>query len=330
MKGVAVNLITGFLGSGKTSLLKYVLEHGLHQQRVAVVVNDIGEINLDGRILEGVNVDRMVELSNGCICCSISYRFGAAMQELIDTTQPELILIEASGAADPVSLSDEVRRLGLRVDSVITVVDGEHIRRLYRNTIVARQQIQAADFVVLNKCDVLTPRQQRQVQRFLQRCNPRAFLATCTWGQVTTDLLFATSTQRFRRQEARPPLPAATHLHDDGIEAFTYASHRPLHRQRFERFLQGLPRTLYRAKGIVVLEQDVWSSLFNYTCGRYEIDWFMRIDAFSTHNQAVFIGKHLRRSQQRLLAQLAACELDSPLPAAYALVPDHHLPIQHK
>jgi cobalamin biosynthesis protein CobW len=135
MKGVAVDIVTGFLGSGKTSLIKHVLAHGLHNRRVAVVVNDIGEINLDGRVLEGFNVDRMVELSNGCICCSISYQFGSAVQEIIDTTQAELIIIEASGATDPVPLTEEIHNIGLRVDGIITVVDGEHIPRLYMASI---------------------------------------------------------------------------------------------------------------------------------------------------------------------------------------------------
>lgn len=138
MHRVAVDIITGFLGSGKTSLIKHVLQHGLQNRHVAVVVNDIGDVNIDGRILEGVNVDRMVELSNGCICCSISSQFGYAMQEIVETTNPELIVIETTGAADPMSLMGEIYRLGLGVDAVITVVDGTHIRRLYKETVVAQ------------------------------------------------------------------------------------------------------------------------------------------------------------------------------------------------
>jgi cobalamin biosynthesis protein CobW len=312
MKGVAVDIITGFLGSGKTSLIKHVLEHGLHNRRVAVVVNDIGDINLDGRVLRGINVDRMVELSNGCICCSISYQFRAAIQEIIETTQAELILIESSGAADPVSLMQEVRNVGLRVDAIITVADGEHICRLYKEIITVRQQVQAADFVVLNKCDLLSDRQRHRTEKFLQRHNPRALLLTSTFGQVDTDLLFATSAQRFRRQHDASLLSISTHLHDDGIEAFTYTSQRPLHRQRFERFLRRLPRDLYRAKGIVCFDQDEWNSILNYTCGRYHVDWFLGKDALKIPPQAVFIGKRLHHHEQRLLAKLTACELDAP------------------
>jgi len=309
MEGVAIDIITGFLGSGKTSLIKHVLTHGLQNRRVAVVVNDIGEINLDGRVLEGVAVDRMVELSNGCICCSISYQFGAAVQEIVETTQAELIIIEATGAADPVSLVQEIRTLGLRVDGIITVVDGECIRRFCKETTVARQQVQAADFLVLNKCDRLAAKQLRQCEKFLRRANPRALLVQSTFGAVHTDLLFATSVQRLRRPQDRASTPALAHLHDDGIEAFTYTSTRPLQRQLFERFLQRLPPDLYRAKGILYFDQEEWSSLFNYTCGRYDLSWFRRRTAFATAAQAVFIGKHVLQQRQFLLAQLTACEV---------------------
>lgn len=309
MQGVAVDIVTGFLGSGKTSLIQHVLTHGLQNRRVAVVVNDIGEVNLDGRVLAGINVDSMVELSNGCICCSVSYQFGAAIQEIIMTTGVELILIEATGVADPVALSAEIGNLGLRVDGLITVVDGERIRHLCKETVVAWQQLQAADFLVLNKCDLLSSWARWRVETFLRRHNPRALLVPSTFGQVQTDLLFATSAQRFRQQPHAALRPAEQHLHDDGIEAFTYRSDRPLHRRRFERFLRHLPRQLYRAKGIICFDQDAWSSIFNYTCGRYNLDWFEQTDASPPQSQAVFIGKHLSRYQDRLLARLTACEL---------------------
>jgi G3E family GTPase len=169
--------------------------------------------------------------------------------------------------------------------------------------------------VVLNKCDLLSESQRRRVEKFLWRRNPRALLMTSTFGRIDSDLLFATSAQRFRRQNGASLSAATAHLHHDGVEAFTYTTHRALHRQHFERFLGRLPRAVYRAKGIVCFDHEQWSSIFNYTCGRYNIDWFLHQDAFKAPCQAVFIGKHLHRQQQRLLAQLAACELP-PLPAA--------------
>src|SRR5207249_3852127 len=98
MRTVAVDILTGFLGSGKTTLLRHVLEHGLRGKPVAVIMNEIGEVGIDGRVVTGLaNVEKMVELTSGCICCSIDdYRFDLAIQEIIDTAKPHLIVIEST------------------------------------------------------------------------------------------------------------------------------------------------------------------------------------------------------------------------------------------
>ena len=111
MHTVAVDILTGFLGSGKTTLLRHVLDHGLRGKPVAVIMNEIGEIGIDGRVVTGLSaVEKMVELSSGCICCTIDdYRFDLAVQEIIETTRPHLIIIESTGLADPEPLVDRVK-----------------------------------------------------------------------------------------------------------------------------------------------------------------------------------------------------------------------------
>src|SRR3970040_1468617 len=97
---IAANIITGFLGSGKTTLIRHVLTHGLGKERVAVIVNEMADLGVDGQVLRGINVDKMVELSSGCICCSGFLQLGVAVQEIIDTVEPAVILIETSGVAE--------------------------------------------------------------------------------------------------------------------------------------------------------------------------------------------------------------------------------------
>ena len=125
MPRVAVDIVTGFLGSGKTSLLSHVLEHGLSGHRVAVIVNEIGDIGIDGREIEGKNIERMVELTSGCVCCQINTAFAAAVGEIIETTRPDLIIIETTGLADPGNLAYEVTSVGLMLDAIVTVADAE-------------------------------------------------------------------------------------------------------------------------------------------------------------------------------------------------------------
>jgi G3E family GTPase len=284
---------------------------------VAVVVNEIGDFNLDGRVIEGTNVEKMVELSNGCICCSISYQFGYAMQEIVETTRPELIIIETTGAADPLPLVDEVKSIGLRVDGVITVVDGEHARRIWRQSRTARSQIAAADFLVLNKCDLLTEGERGRTERFLRRRNRRALFVPTAFGRVKTDLLFATGARTYRAAALRAATEQVdrNHLEEDAIQAFTYETAAPLDRSRFERFLRRLPPDLYRAKGILRFAHDGAGSIFNYTCGRYDIDWFLGAGDLPAKSQAVFIGRHLLREKDEILGHLAECEVAGAVPA---------------
>jgi hypothetical protein len=131
VRHVAVDIVTGFLGSGKTTLLRHVLEHGLKGKPVALIVNEIGEVGIDGQVVTGLNyVEKMVELSSGCICCSIDeYRFDLAIQEIIETVHPHLIVIESTGLADPEPLTYRVKAAGLNLDAVITVVDAVNVER---------------------------------------------------------------------------------------------------------------------------------------------------------------------------------------------------------
>ncbi len=306
MRTVAVDILTGFLGSGKTTLLRHVLAHGLRGKPVAIVMNEIGEVGIDGQVVTGLsNVEKMVELSSGCICCQIEdYKFDLAIQEIIDTTKPHVIIIESTGLADPEPLAYRVKSSGLGLDAVITVVDAANFDRHAKETQVARLQVEAADFLVINKLDLVGAGAAAKLEKRLARMNPRAERFRTVRGAIDSDLLFATGVAQYR-ERARA---ASGHLHADGIGSFLYRSPRPLDQAAFERLLGRLPRDVLRAKGIVRFAGREWQGLFNYTCGRHEITW-MKMPA-PADTQAVFIGRALHEHAPRLRAELAACETD--------------------
>lgn len=306
MSTVAVDILTGFLGSGKTTLLRHVLDHGLHGKPVAVIMNEIGEIGIDGRVVTGLSaVEKMVELSSGCICCTIDdYRFDLAIQEIIETSRPHLIIIESTGLADPEPLAYRIRSAGLGLDAVITVVDAADFDRHQHEAEVARLQVEAADFLVVNKLDLVDEPAVAKVEKRLAKMNPRAVRFRSVRGAVDSDLLFATGVATFR-ERAREK---SAHLHQDGISSFLYRSARALDQERFERLLGRLPREVVRAKGVVRFADREWQCLFNFTCGRHELTW-MKLPA-TTDNQAVFIGRGMDRLEERLRADLAACETE--------------------
>jgi len=307
MRTVAVDILTGFLGSGKTTLLGHVLAHGLRGKPVAVIMNEIGEVGIDGRVITGLaNVEKMVELSSGCICCSIDdYRFDLAIQEIIETAKPHLVIIESTGLADPEPLAYRVKNAGLGLDAVITVVDAANVKRHLAETEVARAQIEAADFLVVNKTDLVDDTALAAVERRLTRLNPRAERFRSVRGALDSEVLFATGVAAYRQRAQHP----TNHLAADGIGSFVYHSARPLRQETFERVLGRLPRDVLRAKGIVRFAGRDWRALFNFTCGRHEITW-IRLDEAGTESQAVFIGRDLDRHRARIERELVACEID--------------------
>ena len=311
MSGVAVDVLTGFLGSGKTSLLRHVLAHGLDGRRVAIVMNEIGDVGIDGKVITGLkSVEKMVELSSGCICCSISGQFGLAVREILQTAKPQLIVIETTGLADPGPLAGQVRDAGLNLDAIITVVDAANARRALRESEAAVHQVEAADFLVINKIDLVAPQELRRVEAALDRLNPRAERRRTRYGEVQTDLLFATSVGRIRQSAGAPAHEHSGHLAADKIEAFVFrgVAGEVLDRRRFERFLRRLPRGFLRAKGIVQFAGAAEPMLFHWVCGRSELQPLaLPAGAERPANQGVFIGREARRYEPRILAALARC-----------------------
>jgi G3E family GTPase len=323
MSKVAVDIVTGFLGSGKTSLLKHVLAHGLSGKRVAVIMNEIGDIGIDGKVLTGFSaVEKMVEVDSGCICCSVSLQFAVAIQEIMEAVNPSLILLETTGAADPVPLIRQALAAGLALDAVISVVDAAEVLNTDKKARVVRRQVEAADFVVVNKVDLVDDKARRAVHKWVRKRNDRALIFDTVRGEVPTDLLFGTSVGRYREQVARGAEAhgAASHaehaggngghLADDDISAFVYQSARVLDRKRFDKFLQRLPDDVYRAKGVVRFAEDERPQLFNFTCGRFDFDSFPLDQPPSVSTQAVFIGRDIHSHQRKIEKALAGCEVD--------------------
>src|SRR3954470_2998042 len=156
---VPTTVLTGFLGAGKTTLLNRILT-GEHAQRVAVIVNEFGEIGIDHQLLIATN-DQIVEMNNGCICCTVRGDLIEAVERLLQRDPTiDHIVIETTGLADPAPiiqsffLDDRLKRQ-VRLDSIVTVVDSKHIEEHW-DTEEAREQIAFADVLVFNKIDLVT------------------------------------------------------------------------------------------------------------------------------------------------------------------------------
>jgi G3E family GTPase len=292
-----IMLITGGLGSGKTTLLRRIL--GEARRRLAVLINEFGEMTIDSRVIEGRNI-RIVEISGGCVCCSLTNEFEAAVHEIIDRIRPELILVEATGVAETDSLVLQVEDTlpEVRLDSVICVVDAYLSSRHPYVGYAARTQLQSADIVLLNKIDLVTTQEVREVEDQVRRWNNTAVFFKTVGCDIDLELLFGLEMdKRVMVQSCRG---------EPSFQSFSYATEAPLDQRMFRQMLPTLPASVFRAKGFIRFETD--SFLFNYVVGRADFESFP-----AERTQLVFIGRELERDRDPILRQLRSCEMSHAL-----------------
>ncbi|WP_339821791.1 GTP-binding protein [Paenibacillus sp. FSL R7-0216] len=193
-----VYILSGFLGSGKTTLLQRLIRHWMEQGlRPAVIMNEIGEVNLDGLLVS--SEVPMAEMLGGCICCTIRGDLSVQMAELIEGEKPDLIVIEATGAGNPMEIFDAVTEvslyLKLDIKPMVTVVDAAHLADLHasqqgKTYRLMVEQIRCGSVLVLNKIDLLEPDRQREMSEFLRRTNPYARIIPAVKCDVDLSLLW--------------------------------------------------------------------------------------------------------------------------------------------
>nr|WP_305092088.1 GTP-binding protein [Prescottella sp. R16] len=278
-RSIPVVVVAGFLGSGKTTLLNHLLHHN-GGTRIGVIVNDFGSVNVDAMLVAG-QVDSMMALSNGCMCCAVDV---SDMDEMLDrlahrTSEIDVIVVEASGLAEPRNMIRLV--LGsenpyITYGGLVVVVDGAEYQESRRRHPELDQHVAIADLVVLNKIDRIDVAARDVLRGDVVAINPRAALVSTVRGRVDPGLLF----DRTPRRRPSPGeqlsfdelLTGGNDCGHDGGEAdtdcghedcghgdhihemycsVTFTSRSPMHPRRLIRFLEKQPTGVYRIKGFV-------------------------------------------------------------------------------
>jgi G3E family GTPase len=268
---VPVTILTGFLGAGKTTLLNRILrEH--HGRRIAVIENEFGEAGIDNDLLLQERGEQIVEMNNGCLCCTVRGDLVRILGELKDRREKgelafERVIIETTGMADPgpvaqtFFLDDAIGEYYL-LDSVITVVDAKHAPKQLDEFEEAQEQVGFADRILLSKTDLVSDEDAETLKRRLGQMNPRAPMKPVHFGQTPIDdILDIRGFNLNAILEIEPAfLEHDHHHHDDAVQSFVFRAGQPLDGVKLEEFLSSMIQVygndLLRYKGVLALKDN--------------------------------------------------------------------------
>jgi G3E family GTPase len=322
---IPVTVLTGFLGAGKTTLLNRILSEQ-HGQRIAVIENEFGAEGIDNEILVQDKDEQIIEMNNGCICCTVRGDLVRILKELHAKKKSgalkfDRVIIETTGMADPgpvtqtFFMDDDVADRYL-LDAVITVVDALHGDQALDEQPEAQSQVGFADRILLSKVDVTAPAKVQALQARLRRMNPRAPIKEVHFGQVPiAEVLDIRGFNLNSVLEINPDfLGEDTHTHSDAVQSFVFTSDKALDGTRLEEFLSAILQVygndLLRYKGVLWMDGSPRRMVFQGVHMMMGADvgkpW---LNGEKRQSKMVFIGRKLPK--EVILEGLRQCEVAS-------------------
>lgn len=306
-RSTPVTIITGYLGSGKTTLLNHILHHD-HGRKVAVIVNEFGDVGIDSQIV--VNADEeIVEMNNGCICCTVRGDLIRIVGNLIEKREKfDHLVIETTGLADPAPVIqsffvDEIMRSKTELDAVVTIVDAKHIWEHWDSS-EAQEQIAFADVILLNKIDLVSVQQVEELENRIRAINAFAKVHRTHNCDLTIDAVLGVKAFDLKNALSIDSefLNEAAHEHDETVFSVSIVEPGIVDGDKLTTWLNQLVQTqgqnLFRMKGILNVDDEdrrfVLQGVHMLLEGRPGRPW--RSDE-PRRNELVFIGRELPEAE---------------------------------
>jgi G3E family GTPase len=300
MKKVLVYLLSGFLGSGKTTVLLNMLKHCKESgKKAGIILNELGDINVETHLFES---ERIFELLNGCICCSIQEDLKSTLDEFLHKNEKDpvdVLLIEGTGVANPLEIKDALHHPKyidhFSLQSIISLVDASHFfdyQSIFSSSREVRkllkEQITYANVIILNKIDLVSAKKLEKIENKLKEMAGHDVpILKTTFGEVPIDELFAPRMKSVTIDGTRQEEFMNHHHHHDHhhshhnhatIQAVKIENVKPFQRIEFEKWLKGLPNNIFRGKGIIQFDETPGFFEFQYSSKQFS---FNRIHSVS-------------------------------------------------
>ncbi len=313
---IPVTVVTGFLGSGKTTLVNRILREK-HGRKIAVIVNEFGEVSIDGQLIISDDQEELVEFNNGCLCCTVRGDLIETLEKLQSRADLDAILIETTGLADPAPVAStffvaDTIKSNTKLDSFIVLVDAVNLELNLAQSEEAMEQLAFADIVLINKMDLVSDQQGKAIEKRIRRLNPMAKIHYTEHGVIDIDKIFGVGAFDLEAKLEVDPsfLEDLEHEHDDAVVSFVIREERPIDINVFMSWLSPLlmerGEDIYRTKGIFYArgfrERLVFQSVRMLTAMKPERPWKpdeKKITEF------VVIGRNLEREE--FAEGLSAC-----------------------
>ncbi len=296
-------VITGFLGVGKTTLLINSVREYFADKKIAVVVNEFGEVGVDGSILKNV-YSEVLEISEGCICCKLSAEFEKGISEIISKFSPEVIFVETSGTSEPFPILISLQNLGISVEGVICVIDSKNFFD-YKSNSTAKYQIGGSNILILNKIDLVDDFQLQKVKDEVIKIKNRYNVKNVLTGKPIFDTYIILESAFGKIPESvfeggkgiKEILKIGTgrieidHLSTDRFFQKVIDIPENVSFDYIEKIINNLPKHIYRVKGIVKVKDTPHPLLINYSFGNVS---FSEIPDYKGKCFLILIGSEIQ------------------------------------